>query len=54
MIDDNRDKAKDSRHWGFVPEDHIIGKPSFIWLSIDKNSKWYKKIRWSRFFKSIK
>ncbi|MCK5822695.1 MAG: signal peptidase I [Bacteroidales bacterium] len=53
VIDDNRDKAKDSRYWGFVPEDHIIGKASFVWLSIDKNNKWYKKIRWSRFLKSV-
>ncbi|MBE9466866.1 MAG: signal peptidase I [Bacteroidetes bacterium] len=54
VIDDNRDKAKDSRYWGFVPEDHVIGKASYVWLSIDKNNKWLKKIRWSRFFKSVK
>ena len=53
VIDDNRDKAKDSRYWGFVPEDHIIGKASFIWLSIDKNNKWLKKIRWTRFFNTV-
>ncbi len=50
VIDDNRDKAKDSRYWGFVPEDHIIGKASFVWLSIDKNKTWFGKIRWNRFF----
>ncbi len=50
VVDDNRDKAKDSRYWGFVPEDHIIGKASFVWLSIDKSEKWFNKIRWSKFF----
>ena len=43
----------DSRYWGFVPEDHIVGKPAVIWLSIDGNKKFPKNIRWRRFFKFV-
>jgi signal peptidase I len=50
MMGDNRHNSADSRYWGFVPEDHIIGKPKFIWLSIDKEASGLKKIRWSRMF----
>jgi len=50
MMGDNRHNSADSRYWGFVPEDHIIGKPKFIWLSINKEGKGLKKIRWSRMF----
>ena len=53
MMGDNRDNSEDSRYWGFVPEDHIVGKPLFIWLSIDHDVAWYKTIRWSRMFKVI-
>ncbi len=49
VMDDNRDMAKDSRYWGFLPESHIIGKASAIWLSIEKNRK-LSKIRWYRIF----
>ena len=54
MMGDNRHNSLDSRYWGFVPEDHIVGKAFFIWLSIDNNSSFVNKIRWNRFFKLIK
>lgn len=50
MMGDNRHNSADSRYWGFVPEDHIVGKPKFIWLSIDKDNKGLRKIRWGRLF----
>jgi len=50
MMGDNRHNSADSRYWGFVPEDHIVGKPKFIWLSLDKEAKGLKSIRWSRMF----
>ncbi|OFX16928.1 MAG: signal peptidase I [Bacteroidetes bacterium GWA2_31_9] len=53
VLDDNRDNAKDSRYWGFLPENHIIGTPSFIWLSIDKSDSFFKMIRWNRIFNSL-
>lgn len=53
MAGDNRDNSADSRAWGFVPKDHIVGKPLFIWLSLDKDKGWFDgKIRWSRLFTS--
>jgi len=51
VLDDNRDTGKDSRYWGFLPEDHIIGKASFIWFSINKNKS--GNTRWNRILKSI-
>lgn len=53
MMGDNRHNSEDSRFWGFVPEDHIVGEASFIWLSINSNQDFLKKIRWKRFFKII-
>lgn len=54
MMGDNRHNSLDSRFWGFVPEDHIVGKAFFIWLSIDKNADFVNKIRWRRFFNLIR
>jgi signal peptidase I len=50
MMGDNRHQSSDSRFWGFVPEDHIIGSPRFIWLSLNKEERGFKKIRFGRFF----
>jgi signal peptidase I len=54
MMGDNRHNSADSRYWGFVPEDHIVGKPKFIWLSIDKEAKGLSKIRFSRMFMKVR
>lgn len=54
MMGDNRHNSLDSRFWGFVPEDHVVGKAFFIWLSIDKNAGLLNKIRWRRFFNLIR
>jgi signal peptidase I len=51
MLGDNRHNSADSRYWGFVPEDHIIGKPILVWLSLDQNKSFPRNIRWNRFFK---
>lgn len=53
MMGDNRDNSADSRFWGFVPEDHIEGIASFIWLSIQPGENIFTGIRWSRLFNSI-
>ena len=56
MMGDNRHNSADSRYWGFVPEDHIVGRPVFIWLSLNQDKKWGQKgkIRWNRMFRSVK
>jgi signal peptidase I len=52
MMGDNRHNSADSRAWGFVPEDHVVGKPICVWLSLDKDRGLLDgKIRWKRFFK---
>ncbi|TVR74868.1 MAG: S26 family signal peptidase [Marinilabiliales bacterium] len=50
MVGDNRHNSLDSRYWGFVPEDHIVGRPVFIWLSLDSNRSWLNRVRWRRLF----
>lgn len=51
---DNRDNSLDSRFFGFIPEDHLVGKASFIWFSVDNSKKFPSNIRFDRMFKSIK
>lgn len=53
MMGDNRHNSADSRFWGFVPEDHIVGKAVFIWMSWDKNGSFLNKIRWKRLFNLV-
>ena len=53
MLGDNRHNSLDSRYWGFVPEDHIVGRPALIWLSTDKGKSFPKNIRWRRFLKFV-
>ena len=53
LMGDNRSNSQDSRSWGFVPFDHVVGKPVFKWLSIDYNGKGFDKIRWNRMFTTV-
>ena len=53
MMGDNRHNSLDSRYWGFVPEDHVVGKPSIVWLSTDSGRKFPNSIRWRRFLKFV-
>ena len=54
MMGDNRHNSRDSRSWGFVPEDHVVGKPILIWLSLDDDRGWFNgKIRWNRIFRTV-
>ncbi|PKV62405.1 signal peptidase I [Pontibacter ramchanderi] len=53
MMGDNRHNSLDSRYWGFVPADHIVGKAVMIWMSTDPYGGFLDKIRWSRLFKTI-
>jgi len=54
MMGDNRNNSEDSRTWGYVPANHIVGKPVFIWLSWDSNASGFNKIRWDRVFTTVK
>ena len=53
MMGDNRHNSADSRYWGFVPEDHIVGKALFVWMSFDSEGSIFSKIRWSRLMRGI-
>lgn len=55
MMGDNRHRSEDSRYWGYVPEDHIVGKPIFIWMSVKNFDKGFKNwsIRWDRLFTTV-
>ncbi len=54
MMGDNRHNSADSRYWGFVPEDHIVGKASFVWFSWNKDQKGLKKVRLNKLFRTVK
>ncbi|NNF18449.1 MAG: signal peptidase I [Flavobacteriaceae bacterium] len=55
MMGDNRHRSEDSRTWGYVPADHIVGKPVFIWMSIEGINEGFSnwKPRWDRFFTTV-
>ena len=53
MMGDNRNNSLDARYFGYTPEDHIVGKPVFIWMSWDSNGKGIHKVRWERLFTTV-
>ncbi len=54
MMGDNRHKSLDSRFWGFVPEDHVVGRPERVLISFDPDKSLFSKIRWSRIFRNAR
>jgi signal peptidase I len=54
MMGDNRNNSQDARSWGYVPMNHVVGKPVFVWMSFNNKAKGlYNKIRWDRFFTTV-
>jgi signal peptidase I len=53
MMGDNRNNSQDARVWGYVPFNHVVGKPVFVWMSLDKNKSGLNKIRWDRMFTTV-
>lgn len=53
LMGDNRHNSQDSRYWGYVPEDHVVGRASMVWLSLDKDQKFPKNIRFGRMLRTI-
>ncbi len=53
MMGDNRNNSEDARNWGYVPHNHVVGKPVFIWMSWDSNQSGFNKIRWDRMFTTV-
>lgn len=53
MMGDNRNNSLDARYFGYTPENHIVGKPVFIWMSWDSNGKGLNKVRWERLFTTV-
>lgn len=54
MMGDNRDNSLDSRYWGFVPEDHIVGRPERVLISFDPDKRFPANIRWNRIFRNAR
>jgi signal peptidase I len=53
LMGDNRHNSEDSRIWGYVPESHVVGKPVFVWMSIDQTKPFLSMIRWDRVFTTV-